>query len=145
MKKFIGNALLLTVAFISGCASTPTTSTYQGNSVTAINGADMTCSQPYALTQDCSIFTAATRRIGLNGKLMKVSGSQDGRIVLVMTESYSPTKQQVEVSADAVQAVATGVGAKLMRIEAMAIGNSVLGYIMHFDLDVYTAIKKSSL
>jgi hypothetical protein len=75
-----GNLLwVVAVLILAGCAS-PSPSDLRSE----IPGLWMTCNRPYQLTQDCSIWSGATREIEINGVQMKISGTADGRVVVVM-------------------------------------------------------------
>ncbi len=43
----------------------------------------MSCSKPYRLTQDCSFWFGANRKISIEGVEGNIAGSKDGMIVLV--------------------------------------------------------------
>jgi hypothetical protein len=133
---------------LTACISTPTVVSHKGLPVTAINAVSMSCSDPYALAQDCSVWSGATLRVKLSDLTSKVAGTSDGRVILVMSEKrglLTPTQYQAELAADAVQAAAATVDAKLLKLEGLATGGSVPGYILHFDKDVYTTLKKSAV
>ena len=137
-------ATVVLSASLVGCVSTPSVVSYKGAPVTALNSVSMSCSDPYIFTQDCSIWTGASLRVQLNDKLVKVASTTDGRIVIVMTDRLLPTQYEAEQAADAVQAVAAGAGAKLLKLEGLAAGSSVIGYVLHFDRDVYVALREKS-
>lgn len=79
MKKWI---FIFTFITLIGCATTTTVSTSSDNE--AINTLTMSCSSPYALTQDCSIWSGATRTVYIRGFEVKVAASKDGKVILVM-------------------------------------------------------------
>lgn len=141
--------LALTLALVTpllGCVTTPNIVSYKGRPVPAISAVSMSCTSPYVLAQDCSAWSAAVRRVKLKERVVKVAGSADGKIVLVMTDQKTlPTQYETEQAADAVQEAASTRGARLMRLEALAIGGSVPGYILTFDMDVYSLLKTSSV
>lgn len=138
--------ILATAASLSGCISTPGIVSYKGQPVAAVSAVSMSCTSPYSLTQDCSAWSGAALRVKLKERVVKVAGSADGKIVLVMTDQKTlPTQYETEQAADSVQEVATSRGAKLMKLEALAIGANVPGYILTFDTDVYSQLKKSAV
>lgn len=49
---------------------------------------DVTCSYPYRLTQDCSGFSGAKRQIQLGGQKLKIAGTLNGKIILIMNSNY---------------------------------------------------------
>jgi hypothetical protein len=144
----IGSRFYIALAgllFLSGCFSTPAVVGYKGRPVAAVNAGSMSCSTPYAFTQDCSAWSGASLRVKLKDLIVKVAASADGRTILVMTEKTLPTQYESELAADAVQEIASSKGAKLLKLEALAIGGNVPGYILTFDADVYTALKANAL
>jgi hypothetical protein len=48
----------------------------------------MTCGKPYEFSQDCSNGSRAKRNIELHDRKMSISGSEDGKSILVMDEKY---------------------------------------------------------
>jgi hypothetical protein len=139
-------ALLGAIALtLIGCITTPAVVSYKGVPVNAISLVSISCSDPYVLAQDCSEWTGATLRVKLNDSTFKVAGTADGRIILAMTERTGATQYQAEQAGDAVEATAASLGAKTLKLEALAFGGAVLGYILHFDKDVYTTLKKSAV
>jgi hypothetical protein len=134
------------VATLGGCFTTPTVASFKGRPVSAFSAVSVTCTEPYVLVHGCSSWSGASQRVRLNGLDAKVAGTADGKIILVMTDSSGlPTQYQTEQVADAVQERAKATGAKLLKIEAFAIGSSVPGYFLHFDKDVYSELNKSAL
>ncbi|MES2635028.1 MAG: hypothetical protein V4669_18825 [Pseudomonadota bacterium] len=61
-----------------------------------------------------------------------------------MTDQNLPTQYETEQAADAVLEVARARGAAMTKLEALAIGASVPGYILTFDADVYTILKRNA-
>ena len=146
MHRLLRFPLIVTVgAALAGCFSTPTVVSYKGQPVNAFSALSMTCTDPYEFVQDCSGFSGPTLRVKLRDLTVKVAGSSDGRIILVISQGVQPTQYLTEQAADAVQAEATTVNAKVLRIEGVALGGHVPGYILHFDKDVYTTVKKSAV
>lgn len=130
-------------ASLSGCVTAPpATVTFQGRPVPTVSAASMSCSEPHKLEQDCSIWSGAALVVQPERLAVKVAGTADGRIVLVQTTvAVLPPQLLAEQAADAVLVFARAQGASLTKMEALAIGHHVPGYILHFDRDVYTALK----
>jgi hypothetical protein len=60
-----------------------------------------------------------------------------------MTDAAIPTQAKAEQAAEAVGTVVEGTGARLLKMEALAVvGAGVLGYILHFDRDVYSTLRR---
>ena len=141
-------ALLVTVCVtLAGCLSTPAIVSYKGLPVNAISAGSMTCRDPYTLEQDCSL-GIATLRVRLNNLTFRVASTSDGRIILVMSELDGmsvPTQYQTELAGDAVQVLAATLNATTLKLEGLARGPFVRGYILRFDKDVYTKLKESAV
>jgi hypothetical protein len=138
--------IFASTATLVGCVTTPSIVSYKGQPVPAVSAVSMSCTSPYALTQDCSAWSGAALRIKLKDRVVKVAGSADGKTILVMTDQKTlPTQYETEQAADSVQEVAIARGVKLVKLEALAIGGSVPGYILTFDSDVYSLLKTSSI
>jgi len=87
-------------------------------------------------------------RVKLNDVIFKVAGTADGRIILAMAEGRGvsgATQYEAEQAGGAVEATAASLGAKTLKLEGLAFGGAIFGYILHFDKDVYTTLKKSSV
>ncbi len=143
-----GFALLVTACVtLAGCVATPAIVSYKGVPVNAISAGSMSCRDPYMLVQDCSL-GIATLRVRLNNLTFRVASTSDGRIILVMSELSGlsvPTQYQAELAGDAVQVMAATLNATTLKLEGLARGPFVRGYILHFDKDVYTTLKKSAV
>jgi hypothetical protein len=138
--------ILISAVPLLGCVATPNIVSYKGQPVPAVSAVSMSCTSPYPLTQDCSAWSGATLRVKLKDRVVKIAGSADGKIVLVMSDQKAlPTQYESEQAADFVQDVASSTGAKLVKLEALAIGGSVPGYILTFDMDVYSPLKRNSI
>lgn len=53
-----------------------------------INDLTITCNSPYELDQDCSFFRGSKRIIEIDGHKVRIAGSKDGKVVLMMDYKY---------------------------------------------------------
>jgi len=126
---------------LAGCVSTPTQVSVKGETMPAISGISMSCSKPYPITQDCSGLSGAALKVEHDGFRFKIAGSADGRLVFAMPLPLTPDLKESEQVYDAVSAVAARAGAKLEKVEAVAAGSLVAGFVFTFDRDVYAALR----
>ncbi|MBI5278767.1 MAG: hypothetical protein HY854_20210 [Burkholderiales bacterium] len=131
---------------LASCATAPETATFQGNKVPTISGFSMSCTVPYVLTQNCSPSGGASLKVQIRDQVARIAGTADGRTVIVMTDAAIPTQAKAEQAAEAVGAVVETTGARLLKMEALAVmGAGVLGYVLHFDRDVYTSLRRFAM
>lgn len=129
---------------LAGCATAPPTATFKGAQVPTVSGITVTCTSPYVFTQHCSPGGGgASLKLLINNVPMRVAGTADGRSIVVMSEAAIPTQQRAEEAVEAMGAAAEPTGARLVKMEAIAlVGVGVLGYIIHFDRDVYSGLRR---
>ncbi|HVZ42700.1 MAG TPA: hypothetical protein VHA82_02735 [Ramlibacter sp.] len=126
---------------IAGCATIPTSATYRGQKVGTINAVTMSCSSPFALTQNCST-SGPNLKVRAGKLIVRVAGSADGRIVVIMTEEPIPSQAHSEEAVDAVSPLVAPTGAHIIKMDALVlIGGTVAGYMIQFDRDVYSVLK----
>ena len=145
--KPMRHSLLAGLAMVLvGCATAPATATFKGMNIPTVSAVTMNCTTPYPLTQNCSPTGGASLRVGIKGQIARVAATADGRTVVVMTDAAIPTQAKSEEAAEAVGGVVEATGARLLKMEALAIiGGAVLGYVLHFDRDVYTALRRNAV
>ena len=138
---------LFAVLAAAGCATVgpPAMLSYRGQPVPAVNAMTMSCLEPYPFTQNCSA-QGASLRVRINNVVVRVAGSTDGRIVMVVTEAAIPTQARAEEAADAAGVLLASSGARLLKMEALgSLGGVVPGYILHFDRDVYGLLRTQAV
>lgn len=150
MNKLVTICLAAT---LSGCASTHTV---QGaDDKETINTLAMTCSSPYALEQDCSIWSGATRSINLNGFEVNVAATEDGKVILVMDSKFfsnsfgdlatlnSPTHSKASNNSFyAVKKALNKTGITIKRVRPLRSFGNVDGYVLELETDGYTLLKQ---
>lgn len=152
MNKLVTTCI---AAALSGCASTHTVQ--DANDKETINTISMTCNSPYALKQDCSIWSGATRSVKINGFEVNVAASEDGKVILVMDSKFfsnsfgdvltlnSPTHSKASNNSFfAVKKVLDKTGIKINRIRPLRSFGNVDGYVLELESDGYTLLKQYS-
>ena len=141
------------VAVLSACAATP--SVTGADDTATLNTLTTTCKKPYRLTQDCSIWSGATRKIDLGGFIVKTGASADGKVVLVMDSNLvsntyadlltlnSPTHSAASNNSFyAVKRLLDKAGIKILRIRPLRSFGNVDGYVLELKSDGYSMLKK---
>jgi hypothetical protein len=149
----IRNLLSITLALcalftLSACISAPSVISYKGTQIKAHNAATASCTEPYQLTRNCSDWSGAELKVQFQGLKARVAGTEDGKTVMVMTTVATlPTQQQAEQAADVVIGIAAMHGFHVVRVEALAVNhrNSVPGFFLHFDGNVYSHLIQKSV
>lgn len=143
------------VILLSGCAATP--SVDEAENSNSINTVTMSCSKPYELTQDCSFWSGATRKINIDGFVVKVAASADGKVILVMdTKLFSmPLSEFILLNSPshsraannsfyAIKRVLNQNKIEVVRVRALRSFGNVDGYAVELADDGYTTLKKYS-
>jgi len=124
-----------------------------------ISALAVTCSRPYSLIQDCSNFSGAQREILIDGQKLKVAGTADGKVILVMNNNYMRNELTLALtlgiaennsreSNDAMSAVEklfseNGIG--ILKKTRMGTRLTTVGYLLELDQDGYSLLKKYSV
>jgi hypothetical protein len=83
--------------------------------------------------------------VKVDGLQFKVAATADGRTVLAMPDKLSPSRRDFEVVYDKLEALARSSGAAVLKLEAVAAGPSVMGFVFTVDRDLYAELKARSL
>ena len=151
--KNIFTILMLTV-FVSACATPQTVG--DASSEDSINTVSMTCKKPYVLSQDCSIWSGATRTLDINGFKVKVGGSEDGKVVLVMDSKsvsnllfkdvFTLTNQTHSIASNnsyyAIKNILEEKNIKINKVRPLKSFGNINGYVLLLDEDGYTTLKE---
>jgi len=150
--------LVLLVAVVAGCSTTPAVDESLGEE--SISGVSMSCKKPYELPQDCSIWSGATRKIEIEGFPVKIAGSSDGNIVLVMdahifgnafkegiTLNLAEDYQTVAAnnSYEAVQKALNKNGVTISQVRPVVTLGRINGYVLVLASDGYTGLTEYSV
>jgi hypothetical protein len=149
MNRFLP---LLVAVGLAGCAATPPPVADAGAS-DDISTLSLSCKKPYALTQDCSGFSGAKRRISVDGFDVKVAGSAAGDVVLVMDAKLvansfsdfftlnSPSHSRAaNDSYTAVRRVLDKAGIEVRRVRVLRSLGNIDGYVLELGGNGYAAL-----
>jgi hypothetical protein len=125
----------------SGCASAPATFSYNGEQVPAMNLTAITCSNPYELSQDCSSFSGAKRKVQIGGLEVKVAGSAAGDVVLLMASGLTFKPEELRAAGVALEKMAADRGIQVLERKAGGNGSALAALMIVFDGDVYSLLQ----
>lgn len=144
------------IILLTGCISTA--SIEEADKSGTINTLSMSCSKPYPLEQDCSFFSGATRKLVIDGFTVKIGGSSDGKIILIMdTQLYSMPLSEFlllnspshSVAANnsyvAVKKILEKNNIQINRVRALRSLGNIDGYTLELASDGYSALKAYSV
>lgn len=113
------------------------------------------CNRPYKLTQDCSFWTGAARKVQIGDTTVKIAGSENGNIILVMAGSHilnsvkdgltlgigdsrtEPTKKCLELVTSSLESQ----NIKVMKVSKLLSHGAVDGYFLELSEDGYSYLK----
>ena len=147
------NIALIGIFLLVGCV--PTNVVTDAEDSQSINSVTMTCKKPYIFTQDCSIWSGATRKLSINGFDVKVAGSENGSIILVMDAHFfanslsdpltlnSPTHSQASNNSYyAVKKIFTQENINIQKVIPLRFLGDTNGYVLELDTDGYKTLIK---
>lgn len=139
---------------LSGCVAVPVVE--QASDEQPIKTSQISCTAPYALTQDCDPSWLGARILNVDGVEAAVAATADGEIVLVMdahpirnmllSNPYvlnSPRHSRATNSAhDAVRMALEKNGVQIVRSIPLKTFSDTSGYAVHLDGDGYEILRK---
>lgn len=143
MHKITVSLSLLACAIFAGCASVPPQIDFYGRSVPTVSAFSVGKDKPYPLAQDYSSMVWADRMIDFKGTRVRVAGSADGKVVMLMADTKMDYKSMIIANvAQQMEAHFATQGIKLLEIKAAAMSaTDIAAYYLVFDQDVYTSLK----
>jgi hypothetical protein len=136
MKKTIMTGVIL----LAACTNTPTIITFNDQSVGTYNPA-AGCDS-LLLKQDCSKIIGASRNIKIDEIELRIAGSADGRVVLIMSKpALSTDTIALEQGTAAVKTFFLRKGIDIVETKAIYGDNIIVGYHYTFDIDGYSYLK----
>jgi len=137
MKYVVSIILAL---LISGCFSAPKSVLYAGKMVGTF---DITAGcETLSLDQDCSQMSGSTRNIEINGTKLRIAGSNDGKIIFLMSmSSFSTDESALDLGSKAIKAYLLEKGIKIISTKVMYGAGKVYGIHYMLDGDGYSQLK----
>lgn len=106
-----------------------------------ISALTTTCKKPYKLDQDCSSWSGAKRTIKINEKEIKVAGSTDGKIILIMDKQFVPDDARLSSCFQLVKEKLLSNGIGIIKVTKLVTGKKDYGYILELNGDGYSILK----
>jgi len=142
---------------LAGCSSFPPPIHADARSTPTLATLFVSCSTPHRLDQDCDNLKGATRTMEFGGTKIRVAGSSDGRVTLVMDpDAVTNISNDMRTSAmrtqspshsaasnaglEAVKAFFQSQGNRIVSIQAMTSFGNVDGYFVVTEGNGYTAL-----
>jgi hypothetical protein len=104
----------------------------------------VTCNKPYKIEQDCSIWGGAKRTIKIKERKIRVAGSDDGMIILVMDKPFADD-ESVFACFELVREELLSKGISVVKVVKMVTRGKVRGCILQLDGDGYSILKSYSV
>ncbi len=136
MKNLIFTGFLL----LASCTNTPTIINFNDKSVGTYNPAAGCVS--LLLKQDCSKIIGATRHIEIDAIELRIAGSVDGRVILIMSKpTLAPDTIALKEGAAAIKNFFFKKAIKLIEAKVIYGDNIIVGHHYSFDVDAYSHLK----
>lgn len=151
-SKSLFNGLLAAsgLLILGGCGTaTAIVADAQGQS--AISGLSMGCKKPYALTQDCSGFSGATRLVRVADFEYKIAGSENGDIILMMgakptADAWSGRSAEVaNIAYEVTKKTLLDEGIRITQVQPVSTASVLNGYVITADGDAYSVLRAFSV
>jgi hypothetical protein len=134
---------ILIALLLASCAAPPE------GPLSEVSGLSMTCSRPYPLEQDCSIWSRAKREVEIGDVTVRVAASRDGQIVLVMPSNslkHSFEGDITHASTRGTLAVRAMLEAQRVRVDRqipVVTAGQTMGHVLELDRDGYALLLES--
>ncbi len=131
---------IILLALLAGCVSAPKEVTFNNQTVGTYSTA-AGC-HTLQLKQDCSQLSGSTRNIEINGIKLRASGSEDGKIIFIMSKpKFIPDQLALKTGASEIEAFLTNNGISILGTKVMYGSDRVFGVQYSLDGDGYSLIK----
>jgi len=112
-------------------------------SATPLHMLSMNCKKPFLLTQDCSTLFRSKRKIRINDEKVKISGSEDGKGILLMKKSlmFDFKGKALKNVLGPIKDILKDEGINITRVMKVISGTSLNGYYIELDGDGYSILK----
>ena len=141
-KVFLAPVVIALLGLLGGCG-TVTAVVPDADGVEHVSALGLGCKKPYALTQDCSGFSGATRLVDLGDFQCKIAGTEDGTIVLMMgakpnSDAWSgKSTEKANVAYELAKKLLLDNGITVLKVEPVSSGSLLAGYLITADGNAY--------
>ena len=133
--------LLFSIFLVSGCINVPETMAVDGVEMKTHNSFSVTCKKPYQLTQDCSSASGATRVAIIAGTSIKLAGSVDGHIIMLMNnQTLKVDTGKLNKVAGEIKTIGQEKGFNLQATEVAVLAGEIESYFFIYDGDLYSQL-----
>ena len=149
--------IALNTLLLAGCSSVPPPVHAEARGTPTLATLMVSCATPHRLEQDCDSLKGATRKMELGGTKIRVAGSSDGRVTLIMDpdpvtniandmrnsgmSTRSPSHSEASnAGLEAVKAFYQSQSKRILSIQAMTSLGNVDGYFVVTEGNGYTAL-----
>jgi hypothetical protein len=132
---------VVALSLVVGCASPVI-----DESTSEISLVRMSCKKPYPLERDCSWISGPTRKIEISGLQLKVAGSSDGRVIVVIPDDQTKHAFKGDLpnasvkAAFEVAAELESQGVKIVRQIPIVTSGQAAGYVLELESDGYSLL-----
>ncbi|UTW44148.1 hypothetical protein KFE80_06945 [bacterium SCSIO 12696] len=115
----------------------------------SISALRMSCKKPYELTQDCSSFFGAKRKIRIRDVDVKISGNDGGTIVFLMSAKSKNIKGssnlKINIAYELVKRELIKNDVTIIRVRPVQDIGFLIGYVIEADSNAYAILKELSI
>lgn len=141
MKKIIS---ITSALLIAGCAGTPPSIEYN-KEIVGTYSTTAGCGT-LSLDQDCSQMSGATRNIRIKDRDLRIAGSEDGKIVLVMSKpKFLPDEEVLKEGSQEIEKIFESRGLGILSTKVIYGSGKVFGVHYTLDGDGYSNLKQLSV
>lgn len=146
-RSLVAGIAASSLSLLSACG-TVTAIVPDAEGVEHVSAIGMGCKKPYPLTQDCSGFSGATRRVEISEFRFKIAGSEDGSIVLLMGEKQMSdawagrSAETANIAYELVKKQLVESGVTITLAEPVSSGALLAGYVITTDGDAYSVLSE---
>lgn len=128
MKEFSGAFAAATAVLMVGCASEPAVRVSDAEGVESVSAVAMSCGKPFALTQDCSMWSGPTKKISVGGHDVKVAGNAEGTVTVMFGENNTKATQTSNLAYDLLKRELVSRGYEITRVTPIESAGLMFGY-----------------
>ena len=144
-------AMVACTAHLGSSHARPGSAVEESEQFLAYSAADLSCTEPFALEQDCSNLWGPRRAIRVAGVRLNVAGSRDGTIVLLagprpnLDTLVGRHDDVTNAGYHAVKAELGRRGVNVVSLSVVGDGGLLYAYLIKTDGDAYSILKEFSV
>ncbi len=133
------NMLLLSVIalVVAGCASAPAVRVSDADGVESVSAVTMTCKKPFGLTKDCSGWSGPTKKINIDGNVLKVSSNEEGTVTVMFSKNNASATQASNLGYELMKKELVQRGFEIVKVTPVESAGLMFGYAIETDKPAY--------